>query len=407
MFFYVFAVFYTHLKLYEFCAINHKPTQTQNKMPKTNYQLHLKGYVGGWDFDSNYVDYILGKNKDKPVNVLIDSTGGSLATALSIVAAFKNHGDVSVHFVGMNASAATIASLGANKVTIDSSAMYLVHKCSSGFFQYGSFNADQLSNLIEQCEQMKNDLDKMDANVASMYANKCKKSPEDLLALMKKGGWLTASEALEWGFVDEVTDYEEDDAPVLTEAVVASMNSVGMPVPNMPLSSGSVNEAGMFSRFLTALTSFFSQPKPAEPEDRENVLQTQTNDKTITMNKNFMLLATLLSLEAFEEKNGCITLSTEQMQKIEDAIKNKNGEIKTNSENVVDLKAKIKDLETSADAKDKEITDLKSQVEALKSSPGESTRQVVDEKKDDTIKSDVEKYYDSMKSARELYDMLP
>ena len=41
-------------------------------MPQTNYALHLKGYVGGADFDRNYVDYVLAKCKDKPVDVLID-----------------------------------------------------------------------------------------------------------------------------------------------------------------------------------------------------------------------------------------------------------------------------------------------------------------------------------------------
>lgn len=51
----------------------------------------------------------LAKNESKPVNVLIDSLGGSLATGLSISAAFKNHGNVNVHFVGLNVSAATIA----------------------------------------------------------------------------------------------------------------------------------------------------------------------------------------------------------------------------------------------------------------------------------------------------------
>ena len=78
-------------------------------MPQTQYNLHLKGFVGGADFDRNYVDYVLAKNAGKEVNVLIDSLGGNLATALSIAAAFKNHGKGSDHFVGMNASAATIA----------------------------------------------------------------------------------------------------------------------------------------------------------------------------------------------------------------------------------------------------------------------------------------------------------
>ena len=112
-------------------------------MPQTQYNLHLKGFVGGADFDRNYVDYILAKNAGKEVNVLIDSLGGNLATALSIAAAFKNHGKVSVHFVGMNASAATIASLGAAHISMDKNAMYLVHKCSTAFFEWGSLNADQ------------------------------------------------------------------------------------------------------------------------------------------------------------------------------------------------------------------------------------------------------------------------
>ena len=64
-------------------------------MSKTAYNISLKGYVGGCDFDRNTVDSVLAKNDGKEVNVLIDSLGGSLATGLSISAAFKNHGNVS------------------------------------------------------------------------------------------------------------------------------------------------------------------------------------------------------------------------------------------------------------------------------------------------------------------------
>lgn len=75
---------------------------------KTAYHISVKGYVGGYDFDRSTVDRELAKNEGKQVNVLIDSLGGSLATGLSISAAFKNHGNVNVHFVGFNASVATI-----------------------------------------------------------------------------------------------------------------------------------------------------------------------------------------------------------------------------------------------------------------------------------------------------------
>ena len=99
-------------------------------MARAKYHLHLKGYVGGYDFDSDYVDYILNRDPDTEVHVLIDSLGGSLATALSIVATFRNHGNVHVHFVGMNASAATIASPGAKHVSIYSSERPLPTQCS-------------------------------------------------------------------------------------------------------------------------------------------------------------------------------------------------------------------------------------------------------------------------------------
>lgn len=51
-------------------------------MPKTSYQISLKGYVGGYDFDRSTVDKELAKNEGKQVNVLIDSLGGLLATGL-------------------------------------------------------------------------------------------------------------------------------------------------------------------------------------------------------------------------------------------------------------------------------------------------------------------------------------
>ena len=119
------------------------------------FDLKLKGYVGGYDFDSNYVEYILEKSESKEVNVLIDSLGGSVASAFSICEAFRRHGNVKVHYVGMNASAATIASLGAKHISIATSGMYLVHKCSTVITKWASLNADQLRQLIEEYDKQK------------------------------------------------------------------------------------------------------------------------------------------------------------------------------------------------------------------------------------------------------------
>lgn len=62
-------------------------------MAKTAYNIQLKGYVGGVDFNRKAVDSMLANQSGKRVNVLIDNFGGSLVTGLGISAAFKKHGD--------------------------------------------------------------------------------------------------------------------------------------------------------------------------------------------------------------------------------------------------------------------------------------------------------------------------
>lgn len=332
-------------------------------MSKQNYNLHLKGYVGGRDFDADYVDFVLNKNSNSEVHVLIDSLGGSLATALSIVAAFRNHGNVHVHYVGMNASAATIASLGAKHVSIDSSAMYLVHKCSMEFFQWASANSDKLNSIIKEAKQMKDDLEKMDANVAEMYAAKCKKKPEDLLALMKKGGWLTAKEALEWGFVDEITEYEDDEAPIITDLVAADMSAAGIPVPAGISKEQTSNN--VMARFIESLTNFFKSNQNSKSQ-----MTTDTNQPQAQQNEAPATEVQQAEAITAEDHNNAIA------------------------------------------AKDAEIANLKAEIEAMKKAPGDSTSHVVDSKPSQSEQknedpSSPEAFFATRKRAQELYDNIP
>lgn len=335
-------------------------------MSKTAYHISLKGYVGGYDFDRSTVDRELAKNEGKQVNVLIDSLGGSLATGLSISAAFRNHGNVNVHFVGLNASAATIASLGAARISIDAGAMYLVHKCSMAFFEWGSLNSDQFATLIADCEKIKADLDKLDLNCAHLYASRCKRKTEDLLALMKAGGWLTAKEALDWGFVDEITDLADEPAPKLTDALASAMANAGMPIPNIPIAE--VDKDSAFSRFLAALTSFF---KPS------------TNPITTAMIKTYTFLSAILADKPLAVKDGTASVTVAQLDAIEDALAVKDRLCNEQKQTIADLQAK------------------------LAKTPAEPSKQVVEDNKpggEPKPKNDVEQFVDTYNSARALYN---
>ena len=351
-------------------------------MAKTAYNISLKGYVGGADFDRTTVDRELAKNNGKQVNVLIDSLSGSLATGLSISAAFKNHGNVNVHFVGLNASAATIASLGAAHISIDAGAMYLVHKCSMAFFEWGSLNSDQFATLIADCEKIKADLDKLDLNCAQLYANRCKRKPEDLLSLMKVGGWLSAKEALDWGFVDEITDLADEPAPKLTDALASAMASEGLPIPNIPIAEAEKDSA--FSRFLAALTSLFSAKAERQADNKPS-----TNPITTAIIKTYTFLSAILADKPITVKDGTASVSTAQLDAIEAALADKDRICNEQKQTIED--------------RDKTIADLQAK---LAKQPAEPTKQVVEDSKpgDNVPKNDVELFVDAYNSAKALYN---
>ena len=302
----------------------------------------------------------------------------------------------------MNASAATIASLGAKHISIDASAMYLVHKCSTEFFEWGSLNADQLATVRDNCEAAIRDLNKLDNNVASMYSAKCSKPQADLLDLMREGGWLTAKEAKEWGFVDEVTDLGESK-PVLTDAVASAMAAAGMPIPNVPTDS----KETLFARFLASIASLFKPAKaeavPNPQEDIEvshnvpakaeaapnpqddievshnvNTPSSNTLKPSATMLQSLSLVGEVLNIEGFAVGENGVTLTLDQMQAVERALAER----------------------------DKRNTELAEQVEALKAAPAEKTQAVVDAPQQ-TAKSPFDEFADKVNSARNLFNIVP
>ena len=337
------------------------------------YDLKLKGYVGGWDFNAEAVDELLEKKKDSAVNVLIDSLGGSLSTALSISSAFANHGDVHVHFVGMNASAATIASMGAKEITIDRSAMYLVHKCSNFVFEVSQLNADSMQTLIDELQKMKNDLDKLDYNVAGLYARRCKKKPEDLLALMSTGGWLTAEDAKEWGFVDEITDYMEETAPQMTQALASEMLGAGIPLPNVPFKREPNGLESLIEMGRSLLGYFLSSRKE------------ESNPKTSEkMNIECNNVMTAMGVEALESNGGNVTISEAQ---------------------VLALETSMEDMQTQLTEANERIAALEAELTALKASPADDSTDVVDDSSA-RESSAADSFYDTVANARKLFDLV-
>lgn len=331
-----------------------------------NYDLTLKGFVGGWNFDSDYIDYILAKKKDTCVNVLIDSLGGLTNTALSVSSAFRNHGNVNVTFRGMNASAATIASLGAKHIAMDEDALYLIHKCSVTVFEWASMNEEELAEHIKKLEHTRQNSMKVDVAVARAYAKRTGKTTDELLELMSKELWLTADEAKEYGFVDEVIKTEEKQKAevVLTSSMEERFKEAGIPIPSMLKHE----EESFFSKMMKFFTS--------------------QNNKTMESNQ--------------QQQNQQQSSAQQQQAAPQSSAQ---PDLQTLQKQVSDMQTQLASLTETNKTLSKENEQLKSDIEALRKKPAEQPTTVINNGGGEQ-KEEENDFLSSLKEAQEISKIL-
>lgn len=165
-------------------------------------RLDLFGIIGAdgfWEegFDETSFKYDMESiPADKPLDIYINSDGGSVFTALAIYNMIKRHkGEVKITVAGIAASAATIITSVPNaRVIMPAGSMMMVHAPSA---YAGQANAAQLRSLADT-------LDKVGGSIVDIYKQKTEQSEEVLVEMMSTDTYLTASEAVDLGFADEI-----------------------------------------------------------------------------------------------------------------------------------------------------------------------------------------------------------
>ena len=129
-----------------------------------------------------------------PVNIYINSEGGCLYSALSIIDIISsNIIPVNTIISGVCMSAATLISLsGHNRYMMPNSYM-LIHNISSGFWGKMHEFEDEMKNLTELTKKLKN-IYKTNSKITKLQLDKILKT--DLL--------IPANECLKFGLIDEI-----------------------------------------------------------------------------------------------------------------------------------------------------------------------------------------------------------
>lgn len=175
--------------------------------------LLVEGYIGQ-DEKLDYQPFIDAVNQiaaagHKKAKMRINCGGGSIISAFAMFDYARESGiEWEVHVIGMAASMGGVLSQVARKGNrkISSNAFFMAHRAVGGVVG----TADKMKSEAEA-------LEKMEGRAIALYVEQTGKTEEEISAMFKseKDTWLTAQEAVEWGFFDEVV--EPENALLITD----------------------------------------------------------------------------------------------------------------------------------------------------------------------------------------------
>lgn len=129
--------------------------------------------------------------------VNINSGGGSVMAGQEIYSLLHGRKDVEIHIQSLAGSAASVIAM-ANTCKMSPVATIMIHNVSM------SGASGDYHDMQKNAEILKT----MNSALAEAYIAKTGKTKDEILKMMDKETWITAGQALEMGFVDEVEELQ-------------------------------------------------------------------------------------------------------------------------------------------------------------------------------------------------------
>ncbi len=162
-------------------------------MPNT---IYLYGEVGYEFTDKSFAEELEAYPVDQELTIAINSPGGDVFQAQAINSLIKSRGNMIARIDGYAVSAASYLPLSADRITISSGGMMMIHKPM--LFAFG--NADELIEMSKLLEKVE------DSVLVPAYMAKTGLDKDKIKELLRAETWLSAEEALELKLVDSLSD---------------------------------------------------------------------------------------------------------------------------------------------------------------------------------------------------------
>ena len=279
----------------------------------------------------------------QPINLTISSGGGSVTEGMGIADLVANYPEeTTATGIGLVASIATVVLLAADNVKMTENAFMMIHRPWS----YTMGNADELEATAELLDKMEAKL--LDIYTASVIKRKGdqKNLKEIITNMMAAETWLTAQEALEFGFIDEIVKVGEKNIDMLP--LQNSLNKF-LNVP-AALLTNTKKEDEMGSSILEKIKSLLNSIDETPPV--ENVIEEEKVIEEPEMDEVEKAISML-------KEKGYIVMSPDEM----DAINSKQKEeMESMYKKTDEQKNSINEIETVLETLGNELVALRAQV---------------------------------------------
>jgi ATP-dependent Clp protease, protease subunit len=150
------------------------------------------------------------------LNIYINSDGGDVFAGQAIYSMLKRHpATKNIYIDGLAASIASLIAMAGDKIIMPANAMMMVHRA----WTVAMGNANDFRKMAE-------DMDKIDESIVTVYEAKTGMKQEDIISLLDAETWLTAQDALDNGFCDEIE--EEKQVAASLKGDFLNVNGVDM-----------------------------------------------------------------------------------------------------------------------------------------------------------------------------------
>jgi len=280
----------------------------------------------------------------QPINLTISSGGGSVTEGMGIADLVANYPEeTTATGIGLVASIATVVLLAADIVKMTENAFMMIHRPWS----YTMGNADELEATAELLDKMEAKL--LDIYTAAVYKRKGYQNnlQENITKMMSAETWLTAQEALEFGFIDEIVKVGEKNINMLP-----LQNSLSKFI-NVPaaLLTYTKKDNDMGNSILEKIKSLLSNM-----DDKKEVTNIVEEEKVMEMTPKNDEVEVAISL--LKEK-GYFVLSPDEMETMHSKQKE---EIESMYKKTDEQKNSINEIEAVLETLGNELVALRAQV---------------------------------------------